>query len=202
MKNSHHHQSDFPSQPSPERASPFLNFSTEELVPVTYDQDQERSVIRLDGVSIYYPEATGKESRLSKMLLDRDEKGRLLLPKNYITLGQALNDAAGSMNRNKGLGNARMLLEELGTGLREIAEVEHKVPDAISYLNVIYSREEEGAKLLPPVNFVDFDAPFLEQAKSHVSEMLWQSLEAGAANVNQQTFIVDAFGGFVKEFNR
>lgn len=179
-------------------AYPFLILPTKNDVQLVHDAEHERNLLIL-GAEEPYPSRVGAGPALLALMLESvpERKGQLFLPANYVTLGQALNDAAGHVSE-RGQVTARMLFEELGSGLAQLIRGEGKVPKDLSYLNVIYSREENGAKLLPPIEIIEVDDKHIDQAVGHITGTLWESLQEGASNKEQNRLLLDSFGGFVK----
>lgn len=179
--------------------NPFLVLPNDAEIYTRHDSDHDINVLSADYV-IEYPGKDQSPPALKSMLLDQSPKGDLILPDNYITLGQALNDSAGQVKSISGSNGSGQLFSELAHGLSNVAQ-EGIIPKNIGYLNVLFSREEHGAKLLPPVEFIAFDSQDKDQARQHVLDSMWQSLEAGAATRDQLQLITETFGNFVTEFD-
>lgn len=182
--------------------SPYLTLSQDAGISFKYEDGKNLILLERD---VAYPEREeGKE--LSKLLLP-GEKGRyggqyLELPENYVTMAQALNDAIGDNASDRSKEMMRGLFMELGESLGRVARGDRQVPREFSYKNVIFSRDEIGPKLLPPVEFISFDPNQGNSAvaQQHVIDSLYASLQKGAANSTQQRNVADVFGGFIKAF--
>lgn len=164
-----------------------------------YDYATKLGLLHLEP-GFEYP-TTPISPAVDAMLLERHDQQTLIVPDNFITLGQALNDASGSGGDHiGGAQKGRDILEKLAVTLAEAAN-EGFVPRELTYEKVLYSREDEAFKLLPPLDMQAFEIKrFKSVAKRHVESSLWQSLQQGAETDVQREFIVSAFGGFVERF--
>ncbi len=178
---------------------PFLNL--EQAHHFAIERDEQRgcnAIILNDGH--HYPLPTQHSESFKDLLLEREDN-RVFLPKNYVTLGQALNDASGRNPEGRSLQITELLMSELAHGLGRVAKEEHMLPKSLSYLNVVYSREAEGARVMPPIVFVDFEPAAKELAKQRVIGTFAESLENGSANSAQTKLAAFALSTFTKSFD-
>lgn len=187
-----------PSELEPIMANPFLNLEQAHRFKIEHDTERGCNAVVLPDENLYPDAATAPES-LKEMLLERDDN-KVFLPKNYVTLGQALNDASGRSFEDYSKGTTKLLMSELGTNLGRVAREASLVPEKLSYLNIVYSREHEGAKLLPPIGFVNVSGETSQAIKSKVFDNLADSLHIGAANRKQRQLAAVALEAFGKSF--
>lgn len=148
--------------------------------------------------SVDYPQP-GLDTNLDGLLLPQRGEGngrRLELPVNYVTMAQAMNDAIGSSVSPESIELMRKLFVELGSSVRGLIDTGHLMPEGISYKNIIFSRDEEGPKLLPPIKFIPVESAGIETARHDVVKTLGASCMAGAANATQANNLQAVFSGF------
>lgn len=183
--------------------SPYLTLS--QNTGIGFKRENAKNLLLLER-DVKYPDPDQGEE-LSKMLLPGEKGTRggrhLELPDNYVTMAQALNDTIGDNTSAESRQQMRGLFAELGRSLGRVASRDLLVPVEFSYKNVIFSREEIGPKLLPPVEFISYEPSHINavQAKKHVVESLYDSLQKGAANSTQRRNVVDVYAGFIKDFD-
>lgn len=188
-------------QEVPASETPFLSFADErgiyitttpENISLTLDQDVSYPSPRLD-------------SELNRLLLfgmvGYSGERRLLLPENFVTLPQVLNDAIGDNKSDRSMEIARRTFAEIGSSLGRVARIDRQVPRDISYKNIILSREAPGVKLLPPIEFVTFNTRESDTAKNHTVAKFRESVLKGASNTTQQRNILEVLGGFIKAYD-
>lgn len=183
------------------KVSPFLVLPEGVSVSTFHDEGADRTVIQYDEPQSY-PDFDNSSSALRSMLLKKSDVGddSYVMPRNYITLGQALNDAAGGVGVERGEEASRLLLGELGKGLGSLVR-EGFVPRDLNYLNVVFSRYDSGAKLMPPLELIDFDPHEKSDAREYVISSLLASLQEGATGPEQERLLSKTYGDFVKGFD-
>lgn len=185
----------------PADSSPFLSFEQSDGVEL-YSSQGKRFVVINETVD--YPEAVNGQV-ISAMLLNciRTDSGErhLELPENYVTLSQALNDAIGDNTSDRAKAVAHGLMREVGSGLARVALYDGLAPYNISYKNIIFSREERGAQILPPVTFCKFETSDKARVKERVIEDFRASLQRNVANTTQRGNVPGVFASFKESFD-
>jgi len=186
----------------PASRTAFLSFENAQGIYVDSDRRSNRSYVMIDQ-DVEYPQPSNKQ--LDRLLLPHKEDSvgirHLLLPENFITMPQILNDAIGDNKSDRSIEVARTAFAKVGRGLARVAMLDHEIPEDLSYKNIVFSRNGYGFRLLPPIKFVPFQIQFSEQAKSHVVKSLSGSLEEGASNTTQVGNVYAAFGPFIKNYD-
>lgn len=184
-------------------SSPFINFSdgTEEGIHLLNDGQANYVVIDRE---VPYPHADSSGLALQGLLLpEREAEGgmrALQLPDNLATMGHALNDVFGDSASERGAKMAYGLFERVGKSLAKVAIQESIVLPHLSYKNIIFSRENQDFKLLPPIEFVKFAKNDSDVAKRQVVQSFRKSLEEVASSHDQKCQSMKAFAGFLREF--
>lgn len=183
----------------PAESTAFITFENNEGISLM-SHGQKNYLVLDDYVDYPTPE---RGRALNELLLEEDEgEHRLLvLPDNFATMPQVLNDAIGDNTSDRAKELTIELFRELGMSLAEVAANDRMAPESLSYRNIILSREDPGPKLLPPISFIEFSKYDDDQVKVHVIESLRKSLYRGAANSTQKRNVTAVFSGFIKGFD-
>lgn len=127
-----------------------------------------------------------------------DGRQWLMLPDNYVTMAQALNDAIGNRSTEASLTLAHDLFAELGAELAQIAQTDRLAPQHLGHKQVIFLRDSAGVKLVPPLRMVDFEDA--EVARERSLTQLWQSCARSVVTQVQMNELMIAFKGFEELF--
>lgn len=164
-----------------------------------FDQGSKQGLLHLPK-GVPYP-SEPVNSRVDRLILSHQNANTLILPDNFITLGQLLNDACGSGDHENGEEVGNHALQEVAKSLARAAFTGY-VPKALSYENIVFGRDDMDVKLLPPIEFQEFDPiRFKSSAKNHMRKSLWESLINGAETDRQRRFIAGSFAGFINKFD-
>jgi len=184
-----------PSAPKPVDAL----FSVSRLNTVEHLVDGcSREFIRVsDGIS-YPDDSSGllQEVLLRKNVSGDTQKREYMLPDNYATFGQALNDAIGIRGNKNTLEIGYELFYELGETISRIAETDGVVPKSLSYNDVIFLTDTMGLKLLPPLEVTHAET----EIKNQLADSLYRSCTDAVATKTQQRQLDDIFVGFSEWF--
>lgn len=155
----------------------------------------------------YYPIVSG-EQKLNKMLLKRDNANSelLVLPENFRTMAEALNDTIGNSPTRHSLKLAGKLFEKLGTDLSEVAKSDGVLPTKLSYKSIIVEigEDESSIRFLPPLTLhkIDFDDENeVLDLRDILMNQLYHSCYIGASNKSQQQWLPSVFKSFVDNFD-
>lgn len=188
------------------RVEGLFSLAQKDLFEHLIDPESGRQYLALcEGIE--YPDSGEIESADVILPTRTTEQGRslLLLPEDFVTMAQALNDTIGDYSSNS-LFMARGLFEKLGDELSIIVNFDGVVPENIHYRQIVMAKEEQGlgVKILPPLKFQPkSDAVHSEMdAKTLITQQLFQSCYYGAANKAQKDALPIAFRGFIDAFGR
>lgn len=184
----------------PAESTAFLNFQDDDGIQIASCPEGIKLVL---DESVPYPD-NKPHQELSRLLLPQavEDEGRVLvLPPNFVTMTNALNDAIGDNTSRKSKDIMTDLFSEVARGLAQVAMRDGIVPVSVGYKNIIFSREAAGAKLLPPIEFVEFSPINKDQAQLHVVGSFRDSLKNGAANTTQRRHSMAVFKGFTNNFS-
>lgn len=158
---------------------------------------------------IPYPDAEAGHA-LASILLDRiaspvpapeipaDNRRWLILPDNYVTMSQALNDSIGNQSTDASQALAHDLFAELGAELAQVAQTDGLVPQHLSHRQVIFLRDSAGVKLTPPIKMIGFESA--DEARERGLQQLWYSCIRTAVTQVQMDELTAAFKGFEELF--
>jgi len=186
------------------RADAVFNLAQTPGVEHLIDSETGYQYLQIDE-SVVYPNADDTFT-LQDVLLERSpdfsngdgNKTYLLLPDNYATMAQALNDAIGQSATNTSREVVYDLFGELGSVLGRVAQHDQLVPQSLDYRRVLFLRDVIGVKLLPPLAMERFMDKEVAQRK--VIASLWRTCVQGASNAPQKNQLPQAFRGFVIGF--
>lgn len=146
-------------------------------------------------------------SVLEDLILRRspEDEDKLLLPEQYRTMGQVLNDTIGNVPTRHSLDLATKIFETLGSKLSLLAEYDGILPENISYKQIIIGLGSDGfnIKLLPPLTLQkaeDDEIYSLKNISMMLSTQLYSSCYNGASNRSQQEWLPTIFKRFVENF--
>lgn len=183
--------------------SPFLPLPDYKGISLAWDIEARQNVFILDE-KVKYPIREPEQHRQLDSLLLPDVidigtgQRTLLIPDNYVTMGQALNDLSNAPANVDARQLGAELFREVGESLARVAAEDGLVPTQLSYLNLIFSREREEATpyLLPHIEFSEIAARDGAELQRVVASLLDSSCRQGADNAAQQELIPGWIEGF------
>jgi len=144
----------------------------------------------------------------SGLILDQvstsDDSNVLMLPDNFVTMAQTLNDTIGNSPSNTTVELSKRLFKRLGYQLSQMSVHDGVLPENIHYRQIIVVKDSknDGLRLLPPL--------YLQPSSDHIyseldtrtmlTHQLFNSCYHGASNKSQKDALPRIFKGFVDAF--
>lgn len=183
--------------------SPFLPLPDYKGIGLAWDIEARKNILILESFVKYPARDPERHRQLDELLLKEaadstPEQRKLVIPDNFVTMGQALNDLANAPANVDAQTIGNELFKEVGESLAEVAKTDGLVPTQISYQNFIFSRERNEATpyLLPHIEFSEIAERESVDLQRAVVGLLDSSCHQGADNASQQELVpgwVEAF---------